>query len=98
MRVKGFALGLLMLSLVGCYIRINSIHTEFSSTSCTNPKCDYHSKTFKQIKFTVNDPESKTPENLEIDIVSIPKIVWPIWANLLGDSATDIANMLMEDK
>jgi hypothetical protein len=98
MRVKGFALGLLMVSLVGCYIRINSIHTEFSSTSCTNPNCDYQHKTFKQVKFSVNDPESKVPANLETDIASIPKIAWPIWATLLGDRATDIANMLMEDK
>jgi hypothetical protein len=80
MRVKGFALGLLMLSLYGCYDNKYSIHTEFLTLCCIKPFHDYQYQTCNQIKFMINDREFIIPANFETDLASIPKIAWPIMA------------------
>lgn len=71
---------LIMFTLTGCYVRTNSIHTEFSSSCCIKPYYDYHYQTCKQIKFTVNDREFTIPANFETDLASIPKVAWSIMA------------------
>jgi Protein of unknown function (DUF1353) len=79
MRVKGFALGLVLL-LAGCVSTKDRIHTEFLSSCCIKPFHDYEYKTCKAFKFVINDREFTIPANFETDLASIPKIAWPIMA------------------
>jgi len=80
MRIKGFVLGLMILTLGGCYANKDSIHTEFASACCIKPYHDYIYKTCKQMKFSINNREFVIPANFETDLASIPKIAWPIMA------------------
>lgn len=80
MRVKGFALIILLIFLSGCYAKIDNIQTEFLSSSCIKPYYDYHYHTCEKIKFIVNDRHFVIPANFETDLASIPKIAWIIIA------------------
>jgi Protein of unknown function (DUF1353) len=68
----------LLITLSGCSLKNESIHTEFLTDTCIKPMVGYHYKTCNKIYFTVDGDQFEIPAHFETDLASVPKIAWSI--------------------